>query len=112
MPGYNILLTMEAIYDITDITEYIDIRFGADSADRFQSRLKEELLHLGYMGGIFLNTQIFYKNYAIHKKPFPPSIIFYIIKESQKEIHILRILRNECNWKSILSSNHFYTYPD
>lgn len=28
MPGYNILLTMEAIYDITDITEYIDIRFG------------------------------------------------------------------------------------
>ncbi len=47
-----------------------------------------------------LNTQIFYKNYAIHKKPFPPSIIFYIIKESQKEIHILRILRNECDWKT------------
>ena len=69
MPGYNILLTMEAIYDITDITEYIDIRFG-------------------------------YANYAIHKKPFPPSIIFYIIKESQKEIHILRILRNECDWKT------------
>ena len=28
MPDYNILLTMEAICDITDITEYIDIRFG------------------------------------------------------------------------------------
>lgn len=28
MPGYNILLTMEAICDITDITEYIDICFG------------------------------------------------------------------------------------
>ncbi len=72
--NYNILLTQEAIHDIADIAEYIEIHFGPACADRFQERLKKEL--------------------------------------SQNEIHILRILRSERNWKRLLSSNHFYTYPD
>ena len=101
MPDYNIILTHEAIQDITDIAEYIEIRFGTACADRFQNRLQKELSQLGYMGGIFYNTQILYKGYAIHKKP---SIIFYTINESQNEIHILRILRSERNWKRILSN--------
>lgn len=112
MQDYNILLTLEAIRDITDIAEYIEARFGYIYADRFQDNLKKELSKLGYMGGIFFNTQILYQGYAIHKKPFPPSIIFYIIKESQNEIHILRILRNEYNWKKELTNSSFYTYPD
>lgn len=106
MDSYNILLTYEAVRDITDIAEYIENRFGLACADRFQHRLEKDVSKLGYMGGIFFNTQLLYKGYAIHKKPFPPSIIFYIMKESQKEIHILRILRSECNWKRILSSMH------
>ncbi len=112
MQDYKILLTWEAIRDIADVAEYIEIRFGCIHADRFQDNLQKELSKLGYMGGIFFNTQILYQGYAIHKKPFPPSIIFYIRKESLKEIHILRILRNERNWKAILSNNPFYTYPD
>lgn len=112
MQEYNILLTQESIHDIADITEYIEIRFGSVCADRFQARLKKEITQLSYMGGMFCHTQIFYKGHAIHKKLFPPSIIFYIIKESPYEIHILRILRNECNWKNILSNGHLYTYPD
>ncbi len=104
MPDYNIILTHEAIQDITDIAEYIEIRFGTACADRFQNRLQKELSQLGYMGGIFYNTQILYKGYAIHKKPFPPSILFFTINDSQTEIHILRILRSERNWKRFLSN--------
>lgn len=103
MQDYNIFLTHKAIQDITDIAEYIEIRFGTACADRFQNRLEKELFQLGYMGGIFYNTHILYKGYAIHKKPFPPSIIFYTINESQKGLHVLRILRSERNWKKILS---------
>ncbi len=39
MPDYNIILTHEVIQDITDIAEYIEIRFGTACADRFQNRL-------------------------------------------------------------------------
>ena len=40
------------------------------------------------MGGIFGNTHIYYRAYSIFKKPFPPSIIFYVVKEPENEIHI------------------------
>lgn len=111
MQNYKILLTCEAVCDITAIAEYIESHFGCIYADQFQNNLKKELSKLGYMGGIFFNTQIYYQGYAIHKKPFPPSVIFYILNESTKEIHILRILRNESNWKRILINSHF-TFHD
>ena len=110
MQDYNIFLTLEAIHDVADITDYIETRFGYTCADQFQNKFQKEISQLGYMGGMFSNTQILYHEYTIYKKPFPPSIIFYIIKKPRKEIHILRVLRNECNWKRLLNRNHLYTY--
>lgn len=37
MPEYKIKLTWEAIYDVTDIADYIEAEFGQDRADRFQT---------------------------------------------------------------------------
>lgn len=45
------------------------------------------------------------------KKLFSPSIIFYIIKEPENEVHILRVLREERDWENILEKQHSYTYP-
>ena len=59
---------------------------------------------------MFLKTQIFYRGYSIHKKPFPPSIIFYVLMKD--EVHILRVLREEQNWERILAEKEEYTYPD
>ena len=42
---------------------------------------------------------------------FSPSLIFYVVKEIEREIHILRILRNERDWENILKSTDNYTYP-
>ena len=95
MQEYNILLTQESIHDIADITEYIEIRFGSVCADRFQARLKKEITQLSYMGGMFCHTQIFYKGHAIHQKLFPPSIIFYIIKELFLSIKNIGIISPE-----------------
>lgn len=110
MPEYKIVLTWEAIYDITDIVDYIEAEFGQKRADKFQEDIKAEISKLAYMGDIFLKTQIFYRGYSIHKKPFPPSIIFYIVKEG--EVHILRVLREERNWEQMLAKNLEYRYPD
>ena len=49
---------------------------------------------------------------SIHKRSFPPSIIFYIIMEETKEIHILRVLRHERDWENILLQRSTYTYPE
>lgn len=67
---------------------------------------------LGNMAKAFPQTHILYRSYNIQKKIFPPSIIFYIFKEQIQEVHILRVLREERNWKKILKQEQTYTYPD
>lgn len=111
MQNYKIVLTWEAIYDITDIADYIEEEFGQQRADRFQSDLNKELQSLSQLGIAFPKTQILYRGYSIHKKSFPPSIIFYIIMEKTKEIHILRVLRHEQDWENTLLQRSNYTYP-
>lgn len=112
MDEYKVILTWEAIYDVTDLADYIEAGFGRLRADRFQEDMKNEMIKLGYMGSIFPQTQMMYRNYSIHKKLFPPSIIFYILMEQKKEVHILRVLREERNWQHILNETQNYTYPN
>lgn len=111
MHEYKVILTWEAIYDVTDIADYIEAEFGKNRADRFQDDIKKEMEKLGYIGGGFLKTRILYRNYTIYKKPFPPSIIFYILMEEKQEVHVLRVLREERNWRNILKKTNSYTYP-
>ena len=99
MQEYKIILTWEAIYDVTDIADYIEEENGQQHADRFQSDLKEQMQNLSQFSTAFPRTQILYRGYSIHKRSFPPSIIFYIIMEETKEIHILRVLRHERDWE-------------
>lgn len=108
MQEYEVILTIEAVNDVVEIAEYIEIEFGEVLADRFQAKIKEEIESLRYMAGVFVRTPILYREYYIYKKVFPPSIIFYIIKE--QEVHVLRVLREERNWKRILSIQQGYTY--
>ena len=111
MQDYKIILTWEALYDVTDIADYIEEEFGQQRADRFQSDIKNQLQNLSHSGTIFPKTQLLYRGYFIHKKSFSPSLIFYIIMEETKEIHILRVLRHERNRADILLQKAKYTYP-
>lgn len=110
MQKYKIKVTWESVCDIAEISDYIETQFGIARANQFQADIKELLDKLETLGNIFGKTYLYYRGYSIYKKPFPPSIIFYIIKESAKEIHVLRILREECNWESILTRAREYTY--
>ena len=56
MHEYKVILTWEAIYDVTDLTDYIEADFGRERADRFQNDIKNEMTQLGYMGSMFPKT--------------------------------------------------------
>ena len=109
MPKRNTVLTWEAIYDVTDIADYIESEFGAERADKFQEEIKEQFRLLSEVNVRFYQTGILYREYIIYMKPFPPSIIFYTMIDS--EVHILRVLREERNWESVLEREKTYTYP-
>lgn len=111
MQENKVILTWEAVYDVTDIADYIEAEFGLARADKFQRDMQQQMGDLTFLGNAFKKTNIFYRNYCIYKKPFSPSIIFYIIKEVEKEIHILRVLREERDWERILTERQEYTYP-
>ena len=112
MQERKVLLTREAIYDVTDIADYIEKEFGRERADRFERDIRQEIKDISFLGGIFGNTHIYYRSYSIFKKPFPPSIIFYVVKEPENEMHILRVLREERDWGRILKEQQDYTYPE
>lgn len=44
MQDYKVVLTWEAIYDVTDIADYIEAMFGKERADRFQDDIKNLFL--------------------------------------------------------------------
>lgn len=112
MPEHKVIVTWEAIYDMADIMDYIEADFGEERADRFQVEIKRELEKLSYSVPSLPKTQIIYRRYVIQKKPFPPSIIFYIVKAPAQEVHVLRVVREEQNWERILSDEKDYTYPN
>lgn len=112
MQEYSVILTWEAIYDVIGFADYIEASFGKLQADRFQRTIKEQMEKLGGMGKAFQETQLMYRGYVIHKKPFPPSIIFYVVMDDMLEVHILRVLREENGWERTLRQEPEYTYPD
>ena len=75
MPKRNTVLTWEAIYDVTDIADYIESEFSAERADKFQEEIKEQFRLLSEVNVMFNQTGILYREYIIYMKPFPPSII-------------------------------------
>ena len=111
MQERKVVLTWEAIYDVTDIADYIEQEFGRERADLFERDIRQEIREISSLGGIFSNTHIYYRTYTVFKKPFPSSIIFYVVKEPENEIHILRVLRQERDWEKILKTQQKYTYP-
>ena len=112
MKERKVILTWEAIYDIVDITDYITADFGWKRADRFQDEIYEKIYDLSETAGSFRKSDIVYRGLQIYFRLFAPSIIFYIIKEPEEEIHILRVLRSERNWQKIMSVDYDYTYPE
>lgn len=110
MHDYDVEWSREAIYDVADIADYIELRFGRERADRFNDDIDNEGEALGHDFRMYTGTGIYYRKKLILKKVFDPSIIFYFIDDTRQTVYIIRVLRHERNWQKILREGISYTF--
>jgi plasmid stabilization system protein ParE len=110
MHDYHVVWSREAIYDVADIADYIELRFGRERADRFNDEIDAEGEALGRDFRMYTGTGIYYRKKLILKKIFDPSIIFYFVDEAVQTVYIIRVLRHERNWQKILREGISYTF--
>ena len=110
MHDYEVIWSRESIYDVADIADYIELRFGRERADRFNDDIDKEGKALGSDFRMYTGTGIYYRKKLILKKMFDPSIIFYFVDETEQKVYIIRVLRHERNWQKILREGICYTF--
>ena len=110
MRDYDVVWSREAIYDVADIADYIELRFGRDRADHFNNDIDVEVEALGCDYRMYTGTGIYYRRKLILKKVFDPSIIFYFVDDDSQIVYIIRVLRHERNWQKILKEGISYTF--
>ena len=110
MHNYEVAWSRESIYDVVDISEYIELRFGEKRADQFNKDIDIEGEALGTDFKLYTGTGIYYRNKLILKKVFDPSIIFYFVDDDKKTVYVIRVLRHERNWQKVLREGISYTF--
>ncbi len=108
MQERKIKITYEAIYDIVEAEEHILYRFGSERAKQYRKDIYAELKALSTDATIYAASGFKYRGYTIFKKPFSPAIIFWVIKEN--EVHVLRVPREEYDWKKFFETHKDYDY--
>ena len=68
MHDYHVVWSREAIYDVADIADYIELRFGRERADRFNDEIDAEGEALGRDFRMYTGTGIYYRKKLILKK--------------------------------------------
>ena len=107
---YEVVWSLESVYDVTDISEYIELNFGKDRADEFNNEIDYEGKLLGKHYKMYSGTEIRYRQKVILKKVISPSIMFYFVDDELKTVFIIRVLRHERNWEEILKESISYTF--
>ena len=102
----NVLLTLEAIYDVADIADYIEAYFGDERSLLFQIEIEQRFHSLDSYKRT--STGIRYQNNPIYRDVFSPSLIFFVIVDDT--IHVLRVLREERDWIKVLRDKQHYHY--
>lgn len=108
MQERNIKITYEAIYDIVEAEEHILYSFGIDRAKVYEKDIYAEIVALSTDATFYSSTGFKYRGYTIYKKPFSPAIIFWVVKEDG--VHVLRVPREEYDWKKFFETHQDYNY--
>ena len=104
-----IIVTWEAIYDIVDIAESIELNFGKEVADNFQAEIYSKIISLERDADIFRKLDMTYRGWTIKRRIYKKSLIFYVVKEN--EVHVLRVLTSDQKWEDLFKDDVEYTYP-
>ena len=100
----------ESIYDVADIADYIEREFDITRADKFNDEIDERVETLSYLHSVYSDTGIYYRGMVIQKMPFNPSIVFFTVDDINRVVYILRVLRHERDWQTILRKQIIYTF--
>lgn len=109
MKERKVIVTWEAIYDIVDIAESIELNFGKEVADNFQTEIYSTIISLERDADIFRNLDMTYRGWTIKRRIYKKSLIFYVVKEN--EVHVLRVLTSDQKWEDLFKDDVEYTYP-
>ena len=71
----KVFITYEAIYDIVESSEYINLYFGEEREQKFRNDIKNEIRALSTDASLYVSSGFKYRGYVIYKKPFSPAII-------------------------------------
>ena len=105
----KVIVTWEAIYDIVDIAESIELNFGKEVADNFQAEIYSKIISLERDADIFRKLDMTYRGWTIKRRIYKKSLIFYVVKEN--EVHVLRVLTSDQKWEDLFKDDVEYTYP-
>ena len=105
----RVIVTWEAIYDILDITESIELNFGNRVADNFQAGIYSKIISLGQDADVFRKLDMTYRGWIIRRRIYKKSLIFYVLEEN--EVHVLRVLTSDQKWEAMFEDDVEYTYP-
>ncbi len=61
MRDYDVVWSWESIYDVADIADYIEFRFGQERADQFNDDIDREVEALGRDFRLYTGTGIYYR---------------------------------------------------
>ena len=109
MKERKVLVTWEAIYDIVDIAESIELNFGKEVADNFQAEIYSKIISLERDADIFRKLDMTYRGWTIKRRIYKKSLIFY--EEKENEVHVLRVLTSDQKWEDLFKDDVEYTYP-
>ena len=80
------------------------------AANNFLNQYDKQIQNLTIFPFGYRGTDIQYHDYEIHLKPFSTYNIFYIIDAIQRQIVILRILKDRQNWNYSLQAGNNYSF--
>ena len=105
----EVKFSMEAVFDIADAQDWINLQFGSRECERYEKQLKEFIWNkLRISAGIVGETKVYYRGYEIYKVPFMVAHIFYFVKDDV--MYIVRILRQEQVCEKRIGQDEDFTF--
>ena len=101
---YKVIIHFRAEQDLMDIFLYITEYLKAlDTAQHLYSKIKQQISTLESMPyRCSLVSDEPYKQLGIRKQFIDTYIIFFVVKEAEKEVHVFRILYGRRQWRNLL----------
>ena len=103
MTSFKVILETTAISDLRGILRYITENLKElATAKRIYRSIKEQIMKLNKMP--LRHPLVIDETFAalgLRKMPVENYLVFYVADESQKEVHVLRILYNRREWQNL-----------